>query len=166
MFGCKDSFKTLSRSEAIGIDGTFEIAPKLWKQVLIISSQVIEDVWVPESSRQSIGGNDLRQLRANLHFTSTFSSTLVAPSFTVPPPTPPQPLAPNLPQKILQDNAGMYVMNRLLQANMVLSSTQPETVADGNCFVYCILDQLMYDPIWRFVTFNPDTFRSAIVNSC
>ena len=59
----------------------------------------------------------------------------------------------------------MYVMNRLLQSNMVLSATQPQTPADGNCFIHCILDQIMYDPQWRFMSFNADTFRSTIVNT-
>ena len=93
---------------------------------------------------------------------NTFS-TQVPPSFTAPilPSTPP----PILPQKILLEESGMHVMNRLLQSNMVLSATQPQTPADGNCFIHCILDQILYDPQWRFMSFTSDTFRSAIVNS-
>ena len=36
-----------------------------------------ETMEIVESSRQSIGGDSLRQLRENLHFTSTFASTQV-----------------------------------------------------------------------------------------
>ena len=43
-----------------------------------------ETMEIVESSRQSIGGDSLRQLRENLHFTSTFASTQVPPSFTAP----------------------------------------------------------------------------------
>ena len=59
----------------------------------------------------------------------------------------------------------MNAMHRLLQTNMVLSSTQPQTGADGNCFLYCILDQLRYDPVWSFGPFTSDTFRSSVVSS-
>ena len=71
---------------------------------------------IVESSRQSIGGDSLRRLRENLHFTSTFASTQVPPSFTAPilPSTPP----PILPPKILLEESGMYVMNRLLQSSV------------------------------------------------
>ena len=117
------------------------------------------------ASRQSIGGNDLRQLRDNLHFSSTFASTQVPPSFTAPDTSILPSTTPMIPQKKLIEEAGMYVMNRLLQSNMVLSATQPQTPADGNCFIHCILDQIMYDPQWRFMSFNADTFRSTIVNT-
>ena len=117
------------------------------------------------ASRQSIGGNDLRQLRDNLHFSSTFASTQVPPSFTAPDTSILPSTTPMIPQKKLIEEAGMYVMNRLLQSNMVLSATQPQTPADGNCFIHCILDQIMYDPQLRFMSFSLDTFRSTIVNS-
>ena len=94
------------------------------------------------ASRQSIGGNDLRQLRDNLHFSSTFASTQVPPSFTAPDTSILPSTTPMIPQKKLIEEAGMYVMNRLLQSNMVLSATQPQTPADGNCFIHCILADL------------------------
>ena len=42
---------------------------------------------IVESSRNSIAGDALRQLRANINFSSTLASTQIAPSFAVPPPT-------------------------------------------------------------------------------
>ena len=39
--------KILARADAIGIDGTFKISPKLWKQLLIVTIEVIPGEWVP-----------------------------------------------------------------------------------------------------------------------
>ena len=47
LFSSKESMKIMKRSIAIGLDGTFAIAPSLWKQVFIINAEVISDVWVP-----------------------------------------------------------------------------------------------------------------------
>ena len=47
LFSSKESMKIMKRSMAIGLDGTFAIAPSLWKQVFIINAEVISDVWVP-----------------------------------------------------------------------------------------------------------------------
>ena len=40
-----------------------------------------------------------------------------------------------------------YTMNRLKDLNYELSPSQPNTQADGNCFLWAILDQMKYDPI-------------------
>ena len=47
LFTSKESLKLISRTEAIGLDGTFKISPKLWKQVFIVNAQVISDLWLP-----------------------------------------------------------------------------------------------------------------------
>ena len=54
--------------------------------------------------RQSIGGDNLRQLRANLHFSSTFATTLVPPSFTTETLSQPELV---LPQKMSMNNGAM-----------------------------------------------------------
>ena len=121
---------------------------------------------IVESSRNSIGGDALRQLRANINFSSTFASTQIPPSFAIPStPTTSTTPTPEIPPKLTLEEGSTHAINRLAQANMVLSSTQPSTLADGNCFIYAILDQLMYDPNLRFVPFSHDTFRSSIVSS-
>ena len=84
---------------------------------------------------------------------------------TNPPPTTPTNTPGPISSKLTIELGTLHAMNRLHQANMVLSTTQPETIADGNCFIYAILDQLRYDPVWRFLPFSPDTFRSNIVSS-
>ena len=121
---------------------------------------------IVESSRNSIGGDALRQLRANINFSSTFASTQIPPSFAIPStPTTSTTPTPEIPPKLTLEEGSTHAINRLAQANMVLSSTQPSTLADGNCFIYAIMDQLMYDPNLRFVPFSHDTFRSSIVSS-
>ena len=36
---------------------------------------------------------------------------------------------------------------------MILSTTQPDTLADGNCLIYALIDQLSYDNVWGNIPF-------------
>ena len=37
---------------------------------------------------------------------------------------------------------------------MILSTTQPDTLADGNCLIYALIDQLSYDNVWGNIPFS------------
>ena len=39
--------RILCQAKDIGVDGTFKITPKPWRQVMIVSAQVREGIWVP-----------------------------------------------------------------------------------------------------------------------
>ena len=43
----KDCLKHLAKAKTICGDGTFKLTPKPWKQIMIISAEIIEDVWIP-----------------------------------------------------------------------------------------------------------------------
>ena len=150
---------SITKDKRVTVENNFEIESESVENM----ETELESTEVVESSRNSVGGDALRQLRQNLHFSSTFHSTQVTP--VTPPPTTPANSPGPMSSKLTIELGTLHAMNRLHQANMVLSTTQPETIADGNCFIYAILDQLRYDPVWRFLPFSPDTFRSNIVSS-
>ena len=80
-----------------------------------------------ESSRQSVGGDALRQLRANMHFSTTFHSTQysgIAPTPTPAPPTTtttttttPEPVVP---PKLTLEEGGLHARNRLLNIKILI----------------------------------------------
>ena len=43
----KECLRILCNGKDIAVDGTFKITPHPWKQVLIMSAQVKEGIWVP-----------------------------------------------------------------------------------------------------------------------
>jgi hypothetical protein len=93
------------------------------------------------SNRQSVAGDDLRNLRQHLQMPSQqFRMT------------------------IKDGYAEVLAEERLLSMNMQLSPTQIDTPNDGNCMLHAILDQLQYDP--AFENFAQDQFelRQSLVN--
>ena len=77
-----------------------------------------------ESSRQSVGGEALRQLRrANMHFSTTFHSTQyssIAPTPTPAPPTTTTTPEPVVPPKLTLEEGGLHARNRLLNIKILI----------------------------------------------
>ena len=76
-----------------------------------------------ESSRQSVGGDALHQLRANMHFSTTFHSTQysgIAPTPTPAPPTTTTTPEPVVPPKLTLEEGGLHARNRLLNIKILI----------------------------------------------
>ena len=55
----------------------------------------------------------------------------------------------NSEEKMHLDEADMIVDDRLIEKNCVLSPSQEKTPAEGNCFIWAIIDQCGKDSIWK-----------------
>lgn len=63
-------------------------------------------------------------------------------------------------------NEGQYfAMDRLEKTNFELSISQPETPADGSCFIHALIDQMSYDPLWKNVKFDILRLRAKVILS-
>ena len=46
-FSSKECMQILARAQCISVDGTFQVSPRLWYQLFIITVEATDDVWIP-----------------------------------------------------------------------------------------------------------------------
>ena len=103
---------------------------------------------MPASSK-SLRGDCLRNFRKQVDFTMTLGATQLSE-----PNQSNQPKEPEFPENtggrlLSLDEGTIFASRRLLQIKFEKSKSQMNTKADGNCFLYGILDQLSYDPLLK-----------------
>ena len=128
-------------------------------QVLELEDEVSEDQVIPPS-HTSLNGDDLRQFRAARDFTVDYSISLTASQFL----HQAKPSAVAAKPKLLTLTEGLILAHATLEnMQFMVSPTQPDTPADGNCFLHALVDQMSYDSLLVKMKWTANKARTQVV---
>ena len=120
-----------------------------------------EDQVIPPS-HYSLNGDDLRQFRAARDFKVDYSISLTASQFlhqAKPPAVAAKPKLLTLTEGLILAQAHATLENM----QFMVSPTQPDTPADGNCFLDALVDQMSYDSLLVKMKWTANKARIEVV---